>query len=389
MGARMRTIPKPVVKRLPEYLACLRQMKDRGQAWVISRELAQALDLTESTVRQDLTHLDFTGTAKRGYEIGGLARAITKALGLDVPWNTVIVGAGEMGRALALNLNEDLSGRAFSICGIFDSDPGLLGKTINGIVVQSTDGVPDVVRREGVDIGIVAVPAAAAQQMADRLVVAGVRGLLNLTSAHIAVPQDVPMVDERMIAGLQELSCAIEMQAAVSKLAAKSRDRHFRKFERSQKLLDGWEADMDQPSKILVVDDDPDFLNFARTVLESNAYKVVLAPGEEEALAEIEAERPDLLVLDVMMSKWDSGFQFMWKLKADDRHKAIPILMVTGVDEEVHIDYARHAVALHRTADDEEYLPVDDYLLKPVKTSELLSSVNTILKRAEKRAASK
>ena len=144
---------------------------------------------------------------------------------------------------------------------------------------------------------------------------------------------------------------------------------------------------MNEHARILVVDDDPDFLDYARTVLESNDYNVVLATGEEEAMAEMDAERPDLLILDVMMSRWDSGFQLMWKLKTDDRYSSIPILMVTAVDKEMRMDYASHAVSAHRTADDEEYLPVDDYLVKPVKMSELLSSVKWVLMHAKKQGA--
>ena len=144
---------------------------------------------------------------------------------------------------------------------------------------------------------------------------------------------------------------------------------------------------MTQPPKILVVDDDPEFLDSTRAMLESNSYQVTLAPGENEALAEIEAERPDLLILDVMMSSLISGFQLMREIKADDRYKAIPILIVTGVDKEVCLDFARHANSPHRSPDDQRYLPVDGYIVKPVTTADLLRTVERILGRAEKQAA--
>ena len=144
-----------------------------------------------------------------------------------------------------------------------------------------------------------------------------------------------------------------------------------------------------RPKKILVVDDDPGFLDSTRTMLESGSYEVAVAPGEEEALAEIQAERPDLLILDVMMSRLDSGFQFMWKLKADDRYKAIPILIATGVDKKLRINFARHSYPGKRDPDEEAYLPVEDYIVKPVTTSKLLSSVKRILERAGKQAVSR
>jgi len=137
---------------------------------------------------------------------------------------------------------------------------------------------------------------------------------------------------------------------------------------------------MDRPARILVVDDDPDFLDSTRIMLQSSSYRVAVAAGEEEALAEIEAERPDLLILDVMMSKRDSGFQLARSLKSDQRYRAIPILMVTAVDKEVGLDFARHAKRAYHTPEEEAYLPADDYLVKPVTTAKLLGSVRRVLR---------
>ena len=144
---------------------------------------------------------------------------------------------------------------------------------------------------------------------------------------------------------------------------------------------------MDGSARILVVDDDPDFLASMRPILESDFYRVAVAPGEEEAFAEIEADKPDILILDVIMSEWDSGFQLMWRLKRDERYEDIPILMVTGVDREFQMSFARHADSASRTPDEEACLPVEHYLVKPVKANELLGSVKRILRQAQKRAA--
>ena len=138
---------------------------------------------------------------------------------------------------------------------------------------------------------------------------------------------------------------------------------------------------MNQAARILIVDDDPDFLDSTRSMLEGASYRVSVAPGEDEALIEIEAERPDLLILDVMMSQWNSGFRFMWKLKADARYRSIPTLIVTGVDKEVHMDFAQPANKLHRDSDEEAYLPVAGYIVKPVTISVLLDKVAQILSR--------
>jgi redox-sensing transcriptional repressor len=203
-------IPVPVIRRLTKYLAHLQRVKQTGKEWVSSQELARALSLTDSTVRQDLSHLEFSGRAKRGYEVDGLKKTLTTVLGLDTESNAVIIGAGNMGRALALH--EEFRRQGFRICGVFDFDTKLFGKKLGPLVVQSMDVLPDVVRKEGVSIGIIAVPPPAAQEVAGELVAAGVRGLLNLACAHVSVPDDVAIVDGRLVESLQELSCAIKMQ---------------------------------------------------------------------------------------------------------------------------------------------------------------------------------
>ena len=109
-------------------------------------------------------------------------------------------------------MHEDFPLRGFQICGVFDSDPHLFGQSLGRLTVQSMAAMKDVVRNEGVEIGIIAVPASAARVVALELIAAGVRGLLNLASAHVTVPQHVAMVDVRIVEGLQELSFAIRMQ---------------------------------------------------------------------------------------------------------------------------------------------------------------------------------
>ena len=209
MKVLSKNIPKTVVRRLPEYLACLQQLREKRREWISSRELADALKLTGSTVRMDILHLDFCGTAKRGYKIKGLQKVIANVLGLNTRSNIVIVGAGDTGRALVSSLSHDSFGPAFRICGIFDSNSAYLGKKFNGFIVQSMGKLFDVVKKEKIDIGIVAVPTKNAQKVVDLLVVAGVCGLLNFSPAHLTVPKNLPIVDIRMIMGLQELSCVI------------------------------------------------------------------------------------------------------------------------------------------------------------------------------------
>lgn len=202
-------IPLSVVRRLPKYLTQAQRLRQAGVEWVSSSELAEALGLTSSTVRQDLSHIDFRGISKRGYSTAGLEASLAQTLGADHEVCCVVVGAGNLGRALALH--EEFLRQGFRICGIFDNSPALIGKKVGRLVVQSVQELPAVVCGQDVDIGIVAVPHASAQQVADHLILAGVRGLLNLTTAHIVVPRKVAIVDARVLASLRELAYAVKM----------------------------------------------------------------------------------------------------------------------------------------------------------------------------------
>jgi redox-sensing transcriptional repressor len=202
-------IPPTVVRRLPKYLAHAQRLRQTGVEWVSSAELGEALGLTSSTVRQDLSHIDFCGISKRGYSTVGLETSLAQTLGADHEVCCVLVGAGNLGRALAQH--EEFARQGFRICGIFDASPTVIGKKVGRLVVQGMDDLPGVVCGQDIDIGIVTVPHAAAQRVSDQLILAGVRGLLNLTSAHLIVPKKVPVVDARVVASLRELAYAVKI----------------------------------------------------------------------------------------------------------------------------------------------------------------------------------
>lgn len=210
MGMSKPTIPPSVVKRLPKYLAYVQVLCADGAAWVSSMELADQLGLTSSTVRQDFSYFDFSGISKRGYETHGLQRMLMDILGANTIWKIVVVGAGNLGRALALH--EEFARRGFHIVGIFDADAAKHGLQIGDLTVRPMRELGDVVTKNDVTIGIVAVPATAAQSVADMLILCGVKGLLNMALTHIVAPQSVGVIDSRIVASLLELSHAISFQ---------------------------------------------------------------------------------------------------------------------------------------------------------------------------------
>lgn len=203
-------IPGAVVRRLPKYLTQAQQLRQQGVEWVSSADLAETLGLTSSTVRQDLSHIDFQGISKRGYSIIGLETALARTLGVDRDLVCVLVGAGNLGRALSLH--EEFGRQGFKFVGVFDNHPSVIGKKVGRFVVQDVTELATVVRDQKVELGIVSVPHEAAQFVAGQLIQAGVRGLLNLTTAHLIVPETVAVVDARVLASLRELAYAVRSQ---------------------------------------------------------------------------------------------------------------------------------------------------------------------------------
>lgn len=202
------SIPRSVVRRLTGYLAHVQELCAQKIDWTSSQELADAFGLTSSTVRQDLSHIAFSGTSKKGYYNTRFLAALTETLGADRGWNVVVIGAGNLGKALVMS--EELQRRNFKICGVFDCDEKKIGKRLDSFVVQSMKELPASIGNLNVDIGILAVPASTAQQVADLLIASSIRGLLNLSLTHIVAPQRVKVVDIRIVSGLLELTHAIK-----------------------------------------------------------------------------------------------------------------------------------------------------------------------------------
>lgn len=197
-------IPNPVIRRLPKYLVHVQELRDEGVEWASSQDIADALGLTSSTVRQDLSHMDLKGISKKGYEIVQLEAVLRQILGADIQHRMVIMGAGNLGKALAAH--GDFGRRGFEICGLFDQDENVIGTKVGSLVVKPVDELFVEAEKKRIDIGVIAVPTPAAQGVADQLVAAGVPAILNLAYNHIQVPKGVTVVDARIMESLQELA---------------------------------------------------------------------------------------------------------------------------------------------------------------------------------------
>ena len=183
-------IPHTTVSRLPLYLRCLDQLP-ANQETVSSREIAGALNIKSAKVRKDFWYLDCEGRRGVGYDVQSLVSQIGAALGLNVPLNVVIVGMGNLGMALAHY--QGFANRGLTLAGLYDTDPGKIGKSVGGMVIRHPDQLAEDVAEQGVSIGIIATPALAAQGVVERLVAVGVTSILNFAPVVLFVPQGITL----------------------------------------------------------------------------------------------------------------------------------------------------------------------------------------------------
>ena len=206
-------IPEATVNRLPVYLRALYTLADRGVNTVASDELARAAGVNSAKLRKDLSHLGSYGIRGVGYDVEYLVYQVSRALGLNQNWPVVIVGAGNLGRALA-------NYGGFHIEAVLDSDAGLVGRQLGGVLVRHVSELESLVTEHGVAIGVIAVPAGAAQAMCDRLVAAGVTSVLNFAPLVLAVPDGVDV---------RKVDLSIELQI----LAFHAQRRSAERFEQA------------------------------------------------------------------------------------------------------------------------------------------------------------
>jgi redox-sensing transcriptional repressor len=197
----IRPVPDATVSRLPLYLRVLVELAGAGETTVSSDELADAAGVTSAKVRKDLSALGSYGTRGIGYDVAHLIDEIRSALGLTQHWSILIAGVGNLGQALARY--RGFAERGFRVAALLDVDPTKVGTDVADLRVRHLDELADVVRSEGVAIGVIATPAPAAQDVADRMVEAGIRSILNFAPAMLAVPEAVT---------IRKVDLAIELQ---------------------------------------------------------------------------------------------------------------------------------------------------------------------------------
>lgn len=178
-------IPDATIGRLSLYSRYLKEADEKGINTVSSQDIAKATGVTPAQVRKDLAYFGEFGTRGVGYSSRELYNYIMKILGLDKRWSVAIIGAGNLGRALSQY--KGFYERGFDIACIFDTDPNKIGKRLAGIEICSMDSLKERTKSLNVKLGIIAVPASAAQEVADKLVEAGIKGIINFAPVNINI----------------------------------------------------------------------------------------------------------------------------------------------------------------------------------------------------------
>jgi redox-sensing transcriptional repressor len=198
--------------RLSLYLRCLEGFHREGSQKVSSRQLGSALGVTDAQVRKDLASLGNLGQPGIGYTTSELMSAIRRILGVDRRWSVALVGVGNLARALLRY--KGFGQQGFRIVALFDVDASKIGQKIDGLIVHCTDDLPKVISSTGAELGLLTVPSESAQAVADQLVAAGIRGLLNFAPTVLRLPSNVSCVPVDLAIQMEQLAFLVQMSTA-------------------------------------------------------------------------------------------------------------------------------------------------------------------------------
>ncbi|MGD0461963.1 MAG: redox-sensing transcriptional repressor Rex [Tepidisphaeraceae bacterium] len=225
---RIDPVPNPAVRRLSLYLRQLEVFKRKDRRTVSSKQLGESLNLTDAQVRKDLAYFGQFGHPGIGYRVDDLIGQVRRILGTDKIWNVLLVGAGNLGRALMAYNGFDAKG--FRLVAVFDSDPAKIGtrqgpfsfpqgpdasKPKRFFVIQPLAELKSTVEKMGIRVAILAAPADAAQELAEQCVQAGIRGLLNFAPVSLNVPRDIALNSVDLAVQLEQLSFQVKFSPLI------------------------------------------------------------------------------------------------------------------------------------------------------------------------------
>lgn len=197
-------ISQAVISRLPRYFRYLGELKDEGIERISSQELSDIMKVTASQIRQDFNNFGGFGQQGYGYKVEYLYEEIGKILGLDKKHNLIIIGAGNLGQALANYMNFERRGFLFK--GMFDNNPALYGKKIREMEVKPMEEMSDFVKDNNIDIAVLTIPKTSAVAVAEQLVKDGIKGIWNFAHVDLNVPKNIQVENVHLSDSLMKLT---------------------------------------------------------------------------------------------------------------------------------------------------------------------------------------
>ena len=214
-NSRPECVPDPAVRRLSLYLRQLENVARKERRTISSKQLGESLGITDAQVRKDLAYFGQFGHPGIGYRVDDLIAQLKHILGTDKTWNVLLVGAGNIGRALCAY--KGFAAKGFVVVAVFDNDQSKVGKKLGPHVIQPLSEIEAVAQKYGARLAVIAVPADAAQDVADQLVAAGVRGLLNFAPVSLTVPRDVALNAVDVAVQLEQLSFQVNVPTSLAR----------------------------------------------------------------------------------------------------------------------------------------------------------------------------
>lgn len=204
----MKPIPDIIISRLPVYLRALCYLREQGRQTTSSKELGEKIGISPAQIRKDLSQFGEFGKQGTGYNISFLIEKLREILHVDRVWDVAVVGMGDMGHALARY--QGFANRGFRVAMVFDSDPAKIGERVGEFVIRDAREMVSAIRQAGIRIAMICVPAQAAQEVANKLVEAGVKAILNYAPISLSVPADVRVQYIDPAIGLQRMTYYLE-----------------------------------------------------------------------------------------------------------------------------------------------------------------------------------
>lgn len=200
----MKLLPEKTIERLSEYRRTLLNCLDRGKTRIYSHELAQLHNITAVQVRRDIMFIGYSSSQRKGYDVNELVQVISKIIDAKEPIHVAVIGLGNLGKAISAYFKNKRP--QLNLVASFDIDPKKVGGEVGGIPCYSIERLREIIHRDTITIGILTVPMTSAQEMAKILVQAGIKGILNLTTVSLTVPENIYLEEYDMITSIEKVA---------------------------------------------------------------------------------------------------------------------------------------------------------------------------------------